>query len=171
MQSILIDESRIQKRVQELGQQISTDYQQSRDLVLVCVLKGAAVFFADLIRAISVPLRCEFIQLASYNDGTKPSEIQVLHGLTGELSDVDVLIVEDIVDTGQSLDFLLKHINRLQPTSVKVCSLLDKPERRRVPVTIDYCGFEIPDAFVVGYGLDYGQRYRNLRDIGGLAEM
>ena len=161
VQSILITEFQVQKRVCELGRQISKDY-DDRDLLLLCVLKGAAIFFADLIRAISIPTRCEFIQLASYDDGIAPSEVRVIQGLNGDLSRVDVLIVEDIVDTGQSLNFLLNYVKTLKPESVKVCSLLNKPEQRRFPVTIDYLGFEVPDVFVVGYGLDYAQQYRNL---------
>lgn len=159
--SILITESQIQERIRKLGAQISKDY-EAGNLMLLCVLKGAIVFFADLIRCISIPLRCEFIQLASYNDGTEPSQIRAIQGLSGNLNHADVLIIEDIVDTGHTLNFLVDYVKRLKPESVKVCSLLDKPSRRQVPVTIDYVGFEIPNAFVVGYGLDYAQQYRNL---------
>jgi hypoxanthine phosphoribosyltransferase len=163
MQSILITESQIHQRVRELGQQISQDY-KNRDLVLLCVLKGAVVFLADLIRAISIPVRCEFIQLASYQERTESSgNVQMIQGLNGVvLSQADVLIVEDIIDTGQTLRFLLNHIEALQPASVKVCSLLDKPACRTVPITIDYIGFDLPNVFVIGYGLDYAQQYRNL---------
>jgi hypoxanthine phosphoribosyltransferase len=161
MQSILITNSQIQERITELGKQISQDY-LGRDLLLLCVLKSAVVFLADLMRTISIPVRCEFIQLASYNDGTAPSAVKVIQGLTGNLNGADVLIVEDIVDSGHSLNFLVDHIETLKPQSVKVCSLLDKPSRRQVPITVDYLGFEIPDVFVVGYGMDYAQQYRNL---------
>lgn len=167
VQSVLITESQIEKRVHELGNQISSDYDDS-DLVLVCVLKGAILFFADLIRTLAVPARYEFVQLASYHNDTKSSRVQMIQGLYQDLFRADVLIVEDIVDTGMTLDLLLNHIESFEPTSVKVCSLLDKPDRREVPVTIDYLGFEIPDTFVVGYGLDYAQHYRNLPYIGVL---
>ena len=167
VQSVLITESQIEKRVHELGNQISSDYDES-DLVLVCVLKGAILFFADLIRTLAVPARYEFVQLTSYHNDTKSSRVQMIQGLYQDLFRADVLIVEDIVDTGMTLDLLLNHIESFEPTSVKVCSLLDKPDRREVPVTIDYLGFEIPDTFVVGYGLDYAQHYRNLPYIGVL---
>lgn len=169
MQSILIPNSRIKERIAELGEQISKDY-VGRDLLLLCVLKGAVVFLADLMRTLSIPVRCEFIQLASYNDSTSPSNVKVIQGLTGELNGADVLIVEDIVDSGHSLTFLIEHIETLNPHSVKVCSLLDKPDRRQVPITVDYLGFEIPDVFVVGYGMDYAQQYRNLPHIAILSE-
>ena len=169
MQSILITNSRIKERIAELGEQISKDY-VGRDLLLLCVLKGAVVFLADLMRTLSIPVLCEFIQLSSYNDGTSPSNVKVIQGLTGNLNGADVLIVEDIVDSGHSLNFLIDHIETLAPQSVKVCSLLDKPERRQVPITVDYLGFEIPDVFVVGYGMDYAQQYRNLPYIAILNE-
>ena len=165
IESTLISESEIQKRVGELGQQISEDY-ANREPVLVCVLKGAAVFFADLFRTLSIPVGCEFIQLASYGDRTESSgHVRTVQGLNGNLHNADIVVVEDIVDTGQTVSFLMKELQALEPASVKVCSLLDKPTRRIVSTTIDYVGFEIPDAFVVGYGLDYAQKYRNLREI------
>ena len=158
---VLLTESQIQERVRELGQQISRDYDDC-DLVLLCVLKGAILFFADLIRVVAVPARYEFVQLASYHDDTESSGVQMIQELNSDLCRAHVLIVEAIVDTGETLDFLINHIRTFDPTSIKVCSLLDKPERRQVPVTIDYVGFEIPNAFVVGYGSDYAQQYRNL---------
>lgn len=165
IESTLISEAEIQKRVRELGQQISEDY-SDREPVLVCVLKGAALFFADLCRALSIPVRCEFIQLSSYDAKTESSgNVQVVQGLNGNLHNADVVVVEDIVDTGQTLNLLIKEIRMSEPASVKVCSLLNKPTRRIVSATIDYLGFEIPDTFVVGYGLDYAQKYRNLREI------
>ncbi len=165
IEATLISEAEIQRRVREIGQQISEDY-ANREPVLVCVLKGAAVFFADLFRALSVPVRCEFIQLASYDDGTESSgQVRVVQGLNGNLRNADVVVVEDIVDTGHTLRTLMAEIEALEPASVKVCSLLDKPTRRVVATNIDYVGFEIPDTFVVGYGLDYAQKYRNLREI------
>ena len=165
IESTLISEVEIQRRVRELGQQISDDY-SDREPVLVCVLKGAAVFFADLFRTVSIPVGCEFIQLSSYDDRAASSgRVRTVQGLNGNLHNADVVVVEDIVDTGQTLSFLMKELQALEPASVKVCSLLDKPTRRIVSTTIDYVGFEIPDTFVVGYGLDYAQKYRNLREI------
>lgn len=161
-QSILITESQIQKRVRELGCQISEDY-ANRDLVLLGVLKGGVVFLTDLMRAISIPVRCEFVQIASYGaESVSSGNVQVIHNIKGDLRCANVLVVEDIVDTGHSLNFLMNHVSTLQPASVKVCSLLNKPGRRVVPIAIDYVGFEIADAFVIGYGLDYNQQYRNL---------
>lgn len=165
IESTLISEAEIQNRVGELGQQISEDY-SNREPVLVCVLKGAAVFFADLFRTLSIPVGCEFIQLSSYDDRTESSgRVRTVQGLNGNLHNADIVVVEDIVDTGQTVSFLMKELQVLEPASVKVCSLLDKPARRIVSTAIDYVGFEIPDAFVVGYGLDYAQQYRNLREI------
>ena len=165
IESTLISEAEIQRRVRELGQQISHDY-SNREPVLVCVLKGAALFFADLFRTLSIPVGCEFIQLSSYDDRTESSEhVRTVQGLNGNLRNADVVVVEDIVDTGQTMSVLREEIEALEPASVKVCSLLNKPTRRIVSTTIDYVGFEIPDTFVVGYGLDYAQKYRNLREI------
>ena len=165
IESILISEAQIQRRVRELGQQISEDY-SDREPVLVCVLKGAVLFFADLFRTLSIPVCCEFIQLSSYDDRTEASgDVRTVQGLNGNLHNADVVVVEDIVDTGQTLSFLMKELQALAPASVRVCSLLNKPTRRIVSAPIDYIGFEIPDTFVVGYGLDYAQKYRNLREI------
>ena len=161
-QSILITESQISQRVRELGSEISDDYTNC-DLVLLGVLKGGVVFLTDLMRAISIPVRCEFVQIASYGASSVSSEnVQVIHSIKGDLRSADVLVVEDIVDTGHSLNFLTDYVSTLKPASVRVCSLLDKPGRRVVPATIDYVGFEIADVFVIGYGLDYNQQYRNL---------
>lgn len=166
-QSILISESDIQRRVHELGAQISNDY-AGEELVLLGVLRGAVLFYADLARAITLPLRFEFLQLASYYDDTKPSQVQLIRGGSDYLKGRHVLIVEDIVDTGHTLKFLIEHLHLLEPKTVKVCTLLDKPSRRENAVRVDYYGFEVPDAFVVGYGLDYAQKYRNLPYIGVL---
>lgn len=170
-ESVLISESCLQNRIQELGTQIFTDY-EDQELVLLGVLRGSVLFFADLARAIfsaqleeqrkEVALRFEFVQLASYHDETKPSEVQLIRGGSDYLEQRHVLIVEDIVDTGNTLKFLHEHLQTLNPKTVKVCTLLDKPCQRQVPVAVDYIGFEISDAFVVGYGLDYAQQYRNL---------
>ena len=160
--TILLSKAQIRDRIRELGKQISKDY-ENQELVLVCVLRGAVLFFADLAREISLPLRFEFLQTSSYNNSTEPSKnIKFIRSGSGYIEDKDVLIVEDIIDSGQTLKFLLKHLRTLNPKTIKICTLLDKPDRRQVSVHIDYSGFEIPNVFVVGYGLDYGQMYRNL---------
>lgn len=170
-ESVLISESCLQNRIRELGAQIFTDY-ENKELVLLGVLRGSVLFFADLARAIfsaqlesqarAVALRFEFVQLASYHDSTQPSTVQLIRGGSDYLEQRHVLIVEDIVDTGRTLNSLCEHLQTLNPKTVKVCTLLDKPSQRQVPVAVDYIGFEIPDTFVVGYGLDYAQHYRNL---------
>lgn len=170
-ESVLISESRLQSRIQELGAQIFTDY-ENQELVLLGVLRGSVLFFADLARAIfraqladqgkEVALRFEFVQLVSYHNSTKPSAVQLIRGGSDYLKQRHILIVEDIIDTGRTLAFLYEHLETLNPKTVKVCTLLDKPVQRQVSVAVDYIGFEIPDAFVVGYGLDYAQQYRNL---------
>ena len=170
-ESVLISEPCLQHRIRELGTQIATDYQH-QELVLLGVLRGSVLFFADLARAIfkaqyesqdrEVALRFEFVQLMSYHDSMKPATVQLIRGGSDYLEQQHVLIVEDIVDTGRTLSFLSEHLQTLNPKTVKVCTLLDKPFQRQVPVAIDYIGFEIPDTFVVGYGLDYAQQYRNL---------
>lgn len=160
--NVLFSESQIHNRIQKLGKQISKDY-ENRELVLICVLRGAALFFADLAREISLPLRFEFLQVSSYHNQTEPSKnIRFIRAGSDYVKHRDVLIVEDIIDTGQTLNFLVKHLQSLSPNSLKICALLDKPSRRQVAVHIDYSGFEIPNVFVVGYGLDYRQLYRNL---------
>lgn len=170
-ESVLISESHLQNRIHELGVQIVTDY-ENQELVLLGVLRGSVIFFADLARAIfraqlensvrEVSPRFEFVQLVSYHNSTQPSTVELIRGGTDYLEQRHVLIVEDIVDTGHTLKFLCEHLWTLKPKSIKVCTLLDKPSQRQVPVNIDYIGFEIPDTFVVGYGLDYAQQYRNL---------
>lgn len=159
---ILISESEIQYRVRQLGAEISQDY-QARIPTLVCVLKGSIVFFADVIRAITLDVICEFIQISSYdNKSVSSGEANLVSTFKLNLKNTDVIIVEDIIDTGLSLTLLIEEIQRAPLASLKVCSLLDKPSRRVKPVRIDYLGFEIDDHFVVGYGLDYAQKYRNL---------
>ena len=171
LESVLISEPCLQNRIYELGRQIFTDY-ENQELVLLGVLRGSVLFFADLARAIfkaqhesqmkEVALRFEFVQLMSYHDRTQPSTVQLIRGGSDYLKQRHVLIVEDIVDTGRTLNFLCEHLQTLNPRTVKVCTLLDKPSQRQVSVPIDYTGFEISDTFVVGYGLDYAQQYRNL---------
>jgi hypoxanthine phosphoribosyltransferase len=160
----------IAARVQELGAQISRDY-AGKELVLVGVLKGSFIFMADLARAISADLRVEFLGVQSYGDETTSSGVvQITFDLTKPIDGKHVLIVEDIVDTGLTMDYLLEQMRTRHPASVKLCALLHKPSRMKKPCVIDYLGFTIPDLFVIGYGLDYAQKYRNLPYIGVLTE-
>jgi hypoxanthine phosphoribosyltransferase len=162
----MIDAEKIAARVRELGAEITRDY-AGRNLVLVCVLKGSFVFTADLSRAIDLPLRIEFLGVRSYGEDTKSSGVvQITHDLTRPVDGHDVLLVEDIVDTGLTIAHLLELLRTRKPSSVKVCSLLHKPARTRIQVPIDYLGFTIEDKFVVGYGLDWAEKYRNLPFIG-----
>jgi hypoxanthine phosphoribosyltransferase len=164
--STMLSAEQIQKRVGELGLQIARDYKDRR-LVLVSVLKGSFVFTADLSRAIDAPLRIEFLGVRSYGEGTTTSGVvQITHDLTKPIEGEDIVIVEDIVDTGLTIAHLLELLRTRHPASVKVCALLHKPARTKVEVPIDYLGFTIEDRFVVGYGLDWAERYRNLPFIG-----
>lgn len=163
---VMISEEQIRARVKELGAQITAEY-KDRPLVLVCVLKGSFVFAADLARAIDLPLRIEFLGVRSYGEGTESSGVvQITQDLSRPIASEDILFVEDIVDTGLTLAHLKDLFRTRQPRSVKVCSLLHKPARARVEVNIDYLGFTIEDKFVVGYGLDVAEKYRNLPFIG-----
>lgn len=164
--STLLSTEEIAKRVRELGAEITRDY-QGRRLVLVCVLKGSFVFTADLSRAIDLPLRIEFLGVRSYGEGTSTSGVvQITQDLSRPIEGEDILLVEDIVDTGLTIAHLLDLLRTRKPNSVKVCSLLHKPARTRIEVPITYLGFTIPDRFVVGYGLDWAERYRNIPFIG-----
>jgi hypoxanthine phosphoribosyltransferase len=166
----LIDESTIQSRVKELGAKI-TQAHQGRELVIVPVLKGSLIFGADLIRAIDLPLSIDFLGCRSYGDGTESSGVvQITYDLTKPIEGKDVIVVEDIVDTGLTMSYLLKNLATRKPRSVELCSLLHKPARTRVEVPIDYLGFTIEDVFVVGYGLDFGEKYRNLPYLGVLEQ-
>ena len=165
---VLLTEQQIHSRVSELGAQISKDY-EGKPLLLVGILKGSAVFLTDLIRAIDIPVDFDFVAIASYGSGTHSTGVvRLLKDLDASVEDKHVLIVEDIVDTGWTLrlSYLSENMNARRCSSVKVCTLLDKPSRRKVDVGVDYCGFEIEDNFVVGYGLDYQGRYRNLPYVG-----
>ena len=162
---VLISEEKIAERVKELGQQISSDY-QGKTVHLVCVLKGAYTFMADLARAMDVTVTLDFLAVSSYNEGTSTSgEVRLTKDLDSSLQGRDVIIVEDIADTGLTLRYLYNMLQRRGPNSLKIAALLSKPSRREVDVPVDYVGFEIPDRFVVGYGLDVDQKYRNLRYI------
>ena len=158
----LIESERLHERVAELGRRIDADY-AGRDLVLVGVLKGALIFMADLMRALSVPCEIDLMAVSSYGSATESSGVvRILKDLDANISGRDVLIVEDIVDSGLTLQYLLRNLRARDPASLEVCALLTKPERRRVDLPIRYVGFEIPNRFAIGYGLDHGQRYRNL---------
>lgn len=167
---ILISEEEIRTRTRELGRQISQDY-QGRDLLLVCVLKGAITFLADLMRQIAVPHAIDFMAISSYGASTRSSGVvRILKDLDTNIDGCNVLIVEDIIDTGRTLSYITANLKTRHPKSLRICTLLDKPSRREIDIPLDYVGFEIPNKFVIGYGLDYGEIYRNLSYIGVLKE-
>ena len=169
IQQVLISEARLQRRIRALGQAISVDY-QGKDLVLVAILKGALMFSADLARAVELPLTMDWLALSSYGPSHRSSgRVNLLQDLSESIAGKHVLIIEDIVDTGTTLEYLWNHLMRRQPADLNVCTLLEKRAHRRVELPIKYSGFEVPDAFVVGYGLDYQQRFRNLPFIGILS--
>ena len=161
VEEILIPEEEIKKRVQELGEEITRDY-EGKEILAICVLKGASVFMADLVRHIKVPLKFDFIAVSSYGDSTfSLGAVKILKDIDQDIAGKDVLLVEDIIDTGYTLNYLKRIFQARNPNSLKVCTLLSKPSRRKIDVEVDYCGFEIPDKFVVGYGLDFRGYYRN----------
>ncbi len=167
---ILVTREQIAAKIQEVGQQITKDY-QGKAPVMVCILKGACVFFTDLVRAVDLPLRMDFMAVSSYGSATKTTGVvRVLKDLDEDIVGKDVIIVEDIVDSGVTLSYIRSMLSHRGAASIRIVTLLDKPERRRVPdLKVDYCCFDIPDEFVVGYGLDFAQKYRNLPDIGVLS--
>jgi hypoxanthine phosphoribosyltransferase len=166
----LLDEAAIQARIVELGAEITRDY-EGREPLLVCVLKGGFIFLADLVRHIDLPVAVDFMAISSYGAGTRSSGVvRILKDLETPIEGRDVLVVEDIVDSGLTLGYLMRNLGSRRPASLDVCALLTKPARREIEVPIRYVGFEIPDRFVVGYGLDFDERYRNLRDIGVVDE-
>ena len=163
---VLLTEEEVYKRIQAIGEQISRDY-AGKQVHLVCVLKGGSFFMCELTKTITVPVSLDFMSVSSYGGGTKSSGVvKIVEDLDEPLQDKEVIVVEDIVDSGRTLSYLLEMLNDRKPASLRLCTLLDKPERRVTDVKVDYTGFEIPDEFVVGYGLDYDQRYRNLPYIG-----
>jgi hypoxanthine phosphoribosyltransferase len=166
---ILLTEARIQAKVAELGERISADY-AGRQLTLVSVLKGSLPFMADLMRAITIPVRIDLMEVSSYGGTATESSglVRILKDLSASIADEEVLIVEDIIDTGLTLNYLIRYLRGKNPATLRICTLLDKPARRLVDIPVDYTGFTIPDQFVVGYGLDYGEIYRNLRFVGVL---
>jgi len=165
---ILLDAGAIARRVRQLGAQIADDY-AGRDLVLVSILKGALPFLADLMREVPIYCSLDFLEVSSYGAGTSSSGVvRILKDLAKPIEGRDVLVVEDILDTGHTLSYVIEHLRGQHPASLGLCALLDKPARRVVPISVDYRGFEIADKFVVGYGLDFAERYRNLPFIGVL---
>ena len=165
---VLIDAERLQARIQELGEEITADY-AGRELLLVGVLKGAVFFMADLMRSIDVPCEIDFMAISSYGASTDSSGVvRILKDLDINIEGRDVLVIEDIIDSGLTLSYLVRNLESREPASLAVCALLTKPERREIEVDVRYTGFEIPNRFVIGYGLDFAERYRNLRYVGVL---
>jgi len=165
---VLLSEEQIQDRIRELAEQISADY-QGKDLLLVCVLKGGVMFLTDLMRHLDIPHAIDFMAISSYGGSTETSGVvRILMDLNTSIEGKNVLVVEDIVDTGHTLDYILRNLSTRRPASLKVCSLLNKPSRRKMEVPIHYIGFDIPNKFVIGYGLDFGEKYRNLPFVGVL---
>ena len=167
IKEILLTEAQIQARIDELGKILTEEY-KDKNPVIVGVLKGVVVFYADMIRKINVPCEMDFMWISSYSGTSSTGNMQVKRDVTVDIKDRHVLILEDIFDTGNSLDYTYRHLMFKQPASLKICTLLDKPDRRRPGITLkaDYTGFTIPNEFVVGYGLDYNEHYRNLPYIG-----
>lgn len=171
VKKILFSKEEIQERINELGKQITRDYQDAKSLLVIGILKGACVFFADLIRAIDLPVEIEFMAVSSYQDSSVSSgEVKIKKDISASVAKKHVLFVEDIIDTGFTMSKVKEIFRERGAASVKLCSLLSKPDRRKVEVDIEYLGFTIPDEFVIGYGLDYAERYRNLSYIGVLDE-
>ena len=168
LQEVLIDHETLQARIAELGQQISTDYADKKNLLLVCILKGGVMFLADLMRQIEVPHCIDFMAISSYGDGIRESSgrVRIDMDLSQDIAGKHILIVEDIIDSGHTMQYILSLLSTRKPASIRVCTLLSKPSRRLVPIQLDYVGFEIPDKFVFGYGLDLDEIFRNLPFVG-----
>ena len=166
---VLLSEEQIATRVDELGRQISAEY-AGRQLTLVSVLKGSLPFMADLMRAMTIPVRIDLMEVSSYGGTATESSglVRIIKDLSSSIDGQDVLLVEDIIDTGLTLNYLVRYLRGKNPATLRICTLLDKPARRLVEIPVDFIGYTIPDQFVVGYGLDYGELYRNLRFVGVL---
>lgn len=163
---VMLSEEEVDRRIQEIGDQISKDY-AGKEVHLVCVLRGGSFFMCELSKRITVPVTLDFMSVSSYGNDTKSSGVvKIVKDLDDSLEGKNVIVIEDVVDSGRTLSYLLEMLRKRGPESLKLCTLLDKPDRRVVDVHVDYTGFEIPDEFVVGYGLDYAQKYRNLPYIG-----
>lgn len=168
IEKVLLTEDQLEQRIRELGAEITRDY-QGKELVLAAVLRGSYVFMADLTRAIDLPLTVDFMAVSSYGAGTVSSgQVEIKKDLSDPIEGKNLLIIEDILDSGNTLYYLMDVLSARHPASIRICTLLDKPERRVKPIKADYAGFVIPDAFVVGYGLDYAEKYRNLPYVGVL---
>ena len=166
VESILYSEEQLRERVQALGAQITADY-AGKEPVLASVLRGSYIFMADLTRAIDLPVTVDFMAVSSYGAGTKSSgQVEIKKDLSDSIEGRDLIIVEDILDSGNTLYYLMEILRARKPASIRICTLMDKPDRRTKPIVADYVGFTIPDAFVVGYGLDYDEKYRNLPYVG-----
>ena len=166
IQEILFSEEQLKTRVQEIAHEIERDY-QGKEIMLISVLRGSFIFMADLCRAIDLPCTLDFMSVSSYGKGTTSSgQVQITKDLSEDITGRHIIVVEDILDSGNTLSYLLKILQHRHPASIRLCTLLDKPDRRVKPVEVHYSGFTIPDAFVVGYGLDYAEKYRNLPYIG-----
>ncbi|MDE6968008.1 MAG: hypoxanthine phosphoribosyltransferase [Clostridia bacterium] len=165
IQRVLVTKEEIAVRVKELGEQITKDF-AGEEIIAVCILKGSCIFYSDLIREINLPAKFDFMVLSSYGSGTTSSrEVKIIKDLTEDIKGKNVLVVEDIIDSGRTIKSLKELLIKREPKSLKVVTMLDKPERREVDIQTDYTGVVIPDEFVIGYGLDYAQKYRNLKDI------
>jgi len=163
---VLIDEQKLQNRIAEIAKQIGEEY-KNKEITLICILKGSIFFTVDLARRINEDVKIEFIRVSSYGEGTESTgEIKMKLDLKDSIQGKDVIVLEDIIDTGRTLSYLMEYLKMKKPNSIKLCALLDKPERRIKKVKVDYTGFQIPDKFVVGYGLDWDEKYRNLPYIG-----
>ena len=163
---VLIDEKKLQERIDEIAKQIGEEY-KNKEIILICILKGSIFFTVDLARKIKEDVKLEFIRVSSYGEGTESTgEIKMKLDLKDSIQGKDVIVVEDIIDTGRTLAYLMEYLKMKTPNSIKLCALLDKPDRRVKEVAVDYTGFQIPDKFVVGYGLDCNEKYRNLPYIG-----
>jgi hypoxanthine phosphoribosyltransferase len=168
VEEVLIDQQTLQARIDELGEEISSDY-AGRDLLLIGVLKGAVFFMADLMRRLAVPCEIDFMAISSYGAATDSSGVvRILKDLDINIEDRHVLVVEDIIDSGLTLSYLMRNLEARNPASLEICALMTKPERREIDVDVRYVGFEIPNRFVIGYGLDFAERYRNLPYVGVL---
>ncbi len=167
--NIIINEEQIKNRVKELAKQISSDYKDTQP-VIICMLKGAVYFFADITQNLDLSFTIDFARLSSYKSGTVGGEIETVCKITTDIKDKHVLIVEDIIDSGKTLNYFMNELKEFGPASIKLCALLNKPSRRTVPVNIDYLGFEIEDKFIVGYGLDFDEKYRELPFIAELKQ-
>lgn len=165
VKSVLVSKEELEKRISEIGAEITKEY-EGKDLLMVCILRGSAIFFADLVRKIDIPVKLDFMAISSYGAGSRSSgEVRMIKDLNTKIEGMNVIIVEDIIDSGYTIKYLKNLLLQRNPASLKICTLLDKPERREVEIEGDYVGFKIPNAFVIGYGLDYNENYRNIPEV------